>query len=810
MTRPANLLFVVFLRAVLLLALLGTPSLASAAEVRLLRDDVTVSHSGHDGEWTWLTLRDTSALRAMPTNWVLHVDQARFARISVIATLRAGGEERFDLPADALGENWAPGGVLSFRFQNPGRNVAGLRIGLDRLDSLSLLRNVSALSPHDAHLLDQDWLLLIGVLCGLLASAFIYNAFVYAGQRYPFQRWYLAWVATAIVYTLTWTGVGAYFLPRLAGPMAVRVDAVLVGVIVALGSNFLLSVLERGMVPPRLARALRILTVVSVAAGVLAADERLIDAQATDRLMSYVIIACVALSMVAIGFSIARRSRLVWLYLVGWSPVICVFVCRMARNFGLVEQSDLVDMATFAALGFESVVFSLLIADRFLSLRRERDAAEASARDMEIERETLRRAAHADFLTGLGNRAFFHEQLRDLVQRGARFTLLLIDVDYLKDLNDRHGHDAGDALLQFIGSSLAMIETEATRCARIGGDEFAIVCEDEDEFERLRRSLDDLQGSVWARQAWSGILSLSIGAASSDGSVAAADLYQQADLALYEAKRIGRGRLHAFDDRLRDQVQSNLDLIREARRGLAQGEFALYFQPIVDVRSSRLVGAEALLRWKHPTRGVLTPVDFRPALADREVGAALQERALALAIRELRRRPTFDGTLAVNFTAMDLRSAEAAHKVIAKLASAKVRPGRLCVEVTEGTILAHPGHDPAGALRVLHEAGVRIALDDFGTGYASLVHLKEIPVDTLKIDRSFIAGLLDGGRESEEIVRAVLALGHGLNKAVVAEGVESVAQLVRLRELGCDLAQGYLFGHPSPGFPTSAAFQAAA
>jgi EAL domain-containing protein (putative c-di-GMP-specific phosphodiesterase class I) len=158
---------------------------------------------------------------------------------------------------------------------------------------------------------------------------------------------------------------------------------------------------------------------------------------------------------------------------------------------------------------------------------------------------------------------------------------------------------------------------------------------------------------------------------------------------------------------------------------------------------------------------------------------------------------------------MDLRGREAADKLLAQLEAAGVSAASLCVEVTEGIILGKGGTDPAEALRALHEAGVRIALDDFGTGYASLLHLKEIPVDTLKIDRSFVAGLLNPEDESEEIVRAVLALGHGLKKAVVAEGVETLPQLLRLRELGCDQAQGYLFGRPAPGFPNIVARAAA-
>jgi diguanylate cyclase (GGDEF)-like protein len=800
--------FLALLKGLLAVWLLSAAALAHAQEAQL-RDEflVTAGPEGLDTDWTWLKLRDPGTLREMPAGWRLLIDQVRFDAVAIAVTTADGSVQRQVLGADQLENNWAPGGLITFEVAEPGRSVQELALGFRRIDDLALMRKVTAAAPSHATMLEARWLVLMGIFTGLLGSAFAYNMFVAAG-RTAFRHWYLAWVAVSLAYGLIWSNLAAYLFPGLAGPLAVRIDNVLISLVVALGSLFLLSVLEEGKVPRGLRGAVKILAAGCIASGLLAADERLVGAAFGDRLLNVAMLTCVATSLAVIAVAALRRSRVVWLYLLGWSPVIAVFGARMARNFGLVSQSDLVDLATFGAIGFESLVFSLVIADRFMVLKRERDDAEASARGMAIEKETMRRAAHSDFLTGLGNRASFHAALRDLFARGESFKLFLIDVDYLKELNDRLGHDAGDALLRHIGAGLAQAAGDNS-CARVGGDEFAILCKSGAESRRVNAALDGLQGTPWLHQAWSGTLSLSVGVAGSEGATSPADLFQQADIALYEAKKLGRGRQQAFDSRLRQQIQSRLALIRDAHGALRRSEFVLHFQPIVDLRHSKLIGVEALLRWRHPEHGLLTPERFECVLADEEIGPVVQHRVVDLAIAELQRQPAFTGTLAVNFTSADLHGPDAAQALLGKLAAAEVAPARLCVEVTEGTLLGRAG-ESAAALQVLHDAGVRIALDDFGTGYASLVHLKEIPVDTLKIDISFIAGLLDADGESEEIVRAVLALGHGLKKTVVAEGVETVAQLDRLRELGCEFAQGYLLGRPSAAFDPSAAFQAAA
>jgi EAL domain-containing protein (putative c-di-GMP-specific phosphodiesterase class I) len=258
------------------------------------------------------------------------------------------------------------------------------------------------------------------------------------------------------------------------------------------------------------------------------------------------------------------------------------------------------------------------------------------------------------------------------------------------------------------------------------------------------------------------------------------------------------------------RIRTRADIISEAKQALARSEFVLHFQPIFDLRNERIASVEALLRWNHPTRGLLAPGAFECVFEDPEVGPAVQHRVLKLAIAWLRKNAAAGVSLAVNFTAMDLRGTEGACALLDMLHRASIPPAALCVEVTEGTILGKSNDEPATALRTLHDAGVRVALDDFGTGYASLVHLREIPVDVLKIDRSFIDALRNDDGASEEIVRAVLALGRGLNKEVIAEGVETAAQLARLRELGCDYAQGFLLGRPSPKIQLGAGFKRAA
>jgi diguanylate cyclase (GGDEF)-like protein len=779
------------------------PAMADAALARLRFDcGSAVAGPDYHDRWLWLRVARPAALRDLPAGWQLRTDQARFDRIAIVAVAHDGQTQRIVRAPRDLAGHWSPGGLLRFTINRPGADVAQLYIGYARLDDLGLMRKVTAAAPDEAMRIDAGWLLLIGLFAGAILSAATYNLLIYTGQRYAFQRWYLVWAGVTLAYGLTWTNAAAFLLPGFVGPWAVRAEFVLVGSMIFTGNMFLFSVLEAGMIPRWLQRTGRTIGVVGLLCGILASMDYWLPAVMTDRWMNYAIFASAITAVTSVGCAIRRRSRTVWFYLGGWLPPSTVFVLRLARNLGLVGQSDIVDMATFASIAFESVVLSLAIADRFRLLRRERDEAERAHDAIAIETETFRRAAHTDFLTGLQNRAAFQLALQVAVEEedAEDFTLFLVDVDHLKAVNDRLGHDGGDAVLAHVARRLIAAAGPGAHVARIGGDEFSILLPvTAANDDRIAAALDALQDepASHAGRAWS--ISLSIGSARFRRDAAdAAGLYKNADLALYRAKRLGRRRRQAYDPSLRAHIDRKAAFVRDAYAGLERDEFTIHFQPIVDLASGRAIGHEALLRWHHPDLGLLTPAIFGDILIDGRIGLLLQDRVLSLALAELRGQAEGTGFLSVNVTGAQLRGDRAAQRLLDRIVAAGVRPSDLCIELTEGVVLERAGDDVVSALHVLHRAGVRIALDDFGTGYASLIHLKQMPIDTLKIDRSFVLGLIEDEGQSEEIVRAIIGLGHGLRKTVVAEGVETPAQRQRLRELGCHFGQGYLFARPGP------------
>lgn len=760
------------------------------------------AYATYKSGWVWLKLRDPRRLDSMPAGWQLMTDQTRFSRMTTLVVATDGTVQAHHIAPTAVGDHWGLGGMLSFPVVRPGSKVAAVYVGYRRLDDLSLMRKLAAVSPASSLRLQGAWLGLMGMFAGAILSAFAYNLLIYTGQRLAFQRWYLVWSAVALFYGLTWTNVFAFVLPEYVGPVAVKANYVLVAAMIAAGNMFFLSVIEEGVLPQWLIRCGKVLAIVNLGFGMMAGFAPVLAPKTIDLFLNIVFLMSALCLGCGVVTALRRHSRVVWFYLVGWTPVLGIFGLRVARNFGLMVQADTIDMATFGAIAFEAVALSLAIADRFRRLRQERDAAEQARKVIAVESETFRRAAQTDYLTGLGNRAAFHAMLRTLCDAGMQnpFLLMLVDVDHLKDINDRLGHDGGDLLLSKVGRGLAAAAGPTAHVARIGGDEFAILLPHRQTAEDdTRRALEELQGRILTHAGRSWALSLSIGLARfPEHATDAVTLVKNADLALYEAKQQGRRRLVDYTAHLRQTLDNRQTFGEEARAGIERDEFSLHYQPIVDIATGKPRGYEALLRWQHPAHGLMTPAVFGDMLHERKLGLAIQQHVLDMALTTLRDHPIEVPRLSVNLIAAQLDSPHAAARLLERLQHFGVEANRLCIEVTEDFVLGRSIDETSRALGLLHDAGVTVALDDFGTGYASLIHLKHLPFDMLKIDRSFTLSLFEDDGQSEAIIRAIVGLGDALGKQVVAEGIETERQRAWLADMGCRLGQGYLFARPAP------------
>lgn len=428
--------------------------------------------------------------------------------------------------------------------------------------------------------------------------------------------------------------------------------------------------------------------------------------------------------------------------------------------------------------------------------------------DITEERVLLERVkylADSDELTGLGNRRAARRALTRLGKaRQSQITLLVLDLDGFKEINDTHGHGAGDECLRRVGRRLRAAAGPDVLVARTGGDEFAIILTGSEEatFEQL---IESILKAVREPIAWRGHsfhLACSVGAATRQKGqrFVPDDLLQEADLALYEAKRDGKNCWRHFRNELQAAVIERKSELALAEKGLRHGRFRLFYQPKVLLLNGDHFGFEALLRLIADDGSILSPISFAAALEDvslsRSIGDFVIEAATAQAHAWTRAGVKF-GHIAINLSASQLRSPDFAQQFLDRLSALSLSPRDLSVEVTEGIFLSSQADVITANCRALKEANVSIAFDDFGTGYASLTHLRDFPVDTIKIDRSFVAGLSKGGC-SLAIVNAIVGLGNNLGLDVVAEGVETQTQQEYLSAIGCRYAQGYLFGKPVP------------
>jgi diguanylate cyclase (GGDEF)-like protein/PAS domain S-box-containing protein len=425
--------------------------------------------------------------------------------------------------------------------------------------------------------------------------------------------------------------------------------------------------------------------------------------------------------------------------------------------------------------------------------------------DITERRAAESRIAHLarhDTLTDLPNRAELMAQVEQALaraQRGAGFALLCLDLDRFKQVNDTLGHPVGDKLLREVTARLRQSVRAADVVARLGGDEFAIIQDAASQPESATALSERLVSVIGAPYVIDGHgisvgVSIGIALAPADGASAEA-LMKNADLALYRAKGDGRGTWRCFEPAMDQRIQHRRRLEMDLRAALDRGEFAMVYQPLVDVTTGRLNAFEALLRWNHPTRGVVPPDEFIPLAEETGLILPIGRWVLGRACREAAAWP-MPHAVAVNVSPAQFRQPGFVDDVVAALGASGLPPERLELEVTE-TIMLQDSVATVAQLNRLRRLGVRIAMDDFGTGYSSLSYLRSFPFDKIKIDRSFIRDL--GEREeARAIVRAIAALGTSLGMRTAAEGVETQEQLSQLSAEGCTDAQGFLFGRPMP------------
>jgi len=418
----------------------------------------------------------------------------------------------------------------------------------------------------------------------------------------------------------------------------------------------------------------------------------------------------------------------------------------------------------------------------------------------------VRHLVHHDPLTDLPNRLVLADRLDTAIRRARRqrdmVAVVVFDVDRFKVINDTFGHLAADQVLRALAQRLHAVLRDSDTLARMGGDEFAAVLPDlrsRADVEHLAQKLIDGVAEPFVVDGRAIAVSISVGLALYPEHGASAEaLLSGADLALYDAKQRGRARFSVLSGEMLHLSRARRQIESELVGAVARGEFRLVYQPQISLRHNQVVGAEALVRWAHPAHGLLQPADFIPAAEATGVVREIDHWVIATACHDALawQRPGKAVRLSVNLSPLEFRHPHLAEEIAGHLAAAGLDPRLLEVEITESAYLDRETTSIDGQLQAIKDLGVNIAIDDFGTGYASLAYLRWLPVDVIKIDRSFISSI-GQSRQDEAIVASTVALATTLGKRVIAEGVESAAQLDILRRLGCDEVQGYLLGRPA-------------
>lgn len=422
--------------------------------------------------------------------------------------------------------------------------------------------------------------------------------------------------------------------------------------------------------------------------------------------------------------------------------------------------------------------------------------------------QELHDLAHHDALTGLANRVLLRQELEQalaaVAPQGKSNAVLYLDLDHFKYVNDTFGHEMGDALLKTVAERLrncVRVDNPiriGDVVSRLGGDEFAILQRDVSRREdciALATRIVEIVGAPYNIKGHELVIGTSIGIALAQAGITPGLLLKQADMALYRAKADGRGTFRFFELDMDAQMQARHALEVDLRKALAHDEFELFYQPLVSIQANEVIGFEALLRWRHPERGLVSPAEFIPVAEDIGLIATLGEWVVKQACLEAATWPS-QIKVAVNLSPVQFRHKGLVESIQAALAQSGLSPGRLELEITE-SILLQDNDTTVATLHELRRLGVRIALDDFGTGYSSLSYLRTFPFDKIKIDRSFVREL-SSSRDCLAIVQSVASLGASLDMPTVAEGVETEDQYRQIRSAGCTEVQGYYFGRPVP------------
>ena len=475
----------------------------------------------------------------------------------------------------------------------------------------------------------------------------------------------------------------------------------------------------------------------------------------------------------------------------GYPLVVAVGLSRAQ----VLERATIHRFLYFGAAAFVSILvlsFKVMIVGRQLGLQRVRDE--------------LWQSANFDSLTGLPNRNRLHQVVKTIISetsaKAEPFTLLLLDLDNFKFVNDTLGHEAGDLVLCTAAERIKRMARGADLVARLGGDEFAILLRNTADRQRIAVIARRVLRALRQRMEYRGHTIESYGsigiACFPEHGASWGEVFRAADLALYRAKHVGRNRALVFDPGMLSAAEDRFSMLRMVRSAIESDRVVPFYQPEIAIETGEILGFEALGRIVHEDGRVGTAAEFLPALEDPEIGRAFGLTMIERVTSDLGRwlEAGLDiKKIAVNVSNLELRAEDYHERLLAKLQSAGIGCDRLEIEVTETSAFDESAAAINRNLRALAASGLSIALDDFGTGFASLTHLKSLPISCVKIDRSFVANII-ADAQSRSIVDAVSRLSHSLGKSVVAEGVEDAQQLAAVRELGCDVAQGYLFSKP--------------